>query len=295
MPDLSEIGDSDAVDSAYAARAVVYVEAEVDSGVFARLVGMGGAQEVDFKVPRQGHGGWKAVCDQVSRERENGNERVFGLIDGEAAASLGSWQELVGATGAIFPLRGQEGMLCLADHELENLLLRYGDICEYLEDDVTLAKASTRSRAEIEGTLRRRTRRFFHAAVLGYAVQHFHYCGQRYPEVNAGKFQDLKVSSKSIRANLEKNATGRGLSWEAFVALVYSIKGALRSRFRQEALPTEIRLLHLLRLADGKELLKRIVGDYKATKKIEGHLFRKIINSDYAAIFRNEILDAVQK
>ena len=49
MPKLSEIGNSDAVDSAYASRAVVYVEAHVDSDVFTRMVGMAYAHRVDFK------------------------------------------------------------------------------------------------------------------------------------------------------------------------------------------------------------------------------------------------------
>ena len=293
MPNLSEIEDSDAVDSIYAARAVVYVEADVDSLVFARLVGMRAAQEVDFKVPRQGHGGWEAVCTQVSRERVNGNQRVFGLIDGEAAVSLGRWQQLIGATGAIFDLSGRGGMLCLADHELENLLLRHGDICGYIADNVTLSKLSSRPRADIEETLRRLTRRFFHAAVLGYAVQHLHQCGQRYPSVNLGKFQNTAFSTGSIRADLKRSTVESGLSWNDYVTQVYSIIGTLRLRFQQENMPIEIRSLHLLRLADGKELLKRIIGDYKASSKVEGHLVRKLIDSDYASVFRNEILKAV--
>ena len=60
MPKFSEIGNSDAVDSVYAARAVVYVEADVDSIVFARIVGMCDAQKVAFKAPRVDGGGYNA-------------------------------------------------------------------------------------------------------------------------------------------------------------------------------------------------------------------------------------------
>ena len=132
MPKLSDIGNSDAVDSVYAARAVVYVEADVDSVVFARIVGMSDAQKVAFKAPRAHGGGYSAVCAQVGRERGNGNHRVFGLIDGEAAATLGSLCELIAATSAIFPLPNYDGVFCLAQHELENLMLLHGDICGFL-------------------------------------------------------------------------------------------------------------------------------------------------------------------
>lgn len=118
MPNLTEIEDSDAVDSIYAARAVVYVEAEEDRAVFARLVGMRAAQDVDFKVPRPGYGGWKAVYDKVEGERRNGNLDVYGLIDGDVASCLGRWRDLIDANGVIFHLCDSGGMLCLADHEL---------------------------------------------------------------------------------------------------------------------------------------------------------------------------------
>ena len=190
MPNLAEIEDSDAVDSIYVGRAVVYVEAEEDSDVFARMVGMREAQNVDFKAPGNGNGGWAAVCDQVERERRSGNVSVYGLIDGDAASCLGQWRKLIDARGAIFQLGGSGGILSLADHELENLLLRNGDICGYLVNDVTLGQLSSRSQADIEEMLRQQTRRFFHAATLGYAVQDFHYSGMRYPTVTVGRLQE---------------------------------------------------------------------------------------------------------
>ena len=136
MPKFSEIGNTDAVDSVYAARAIVYVEADVDSDVFARIVGMSGAHDVDFKVPLSGGSGYIAVCTQVDHERGSGNDRVFGLIDGEAAASLGNLCELIAANTAIFPLSNHDAVFCLADHELENLMLLYGDVCGFLVKDV---------------------------------------------------------------------------------------------------------------------------------------------------------------
>ena len=295
MPNLTEIEDSDAVDSIYAARAVVYVEAEEDSEVFARLVGMHAAQKVDFKAPRSGHSGWEAVCDQVERERQSGNLDVFGLIDGDAAACLGRWRDLIDAEGVIFDLCRSRGMLCLADHELENLLLRFGGICAYLADDVALNKLSSRAQADIEETLRRLTRRFFHAAVLRYAVQHLHHSGRRYPAVTVGRLQDSSVRTGAIRTDLKERTDRAGLDWGDFLAQVYEIKGALRGRFRKESMSTALRSVHLLRLADGKELMKKMISCYKASTKTHGHLVQTLVGSEYASEFRSQILHALVK
>ena len=295
MPNLTEIEDSDAVDSIYAARAVIYVEAEEDSEVFARLVGMGASQVVDFKAPRHGHGGWEAVCDQVERERQSGNLDVFGLIDGDAAACLGRWRDLIDADGVIFDLCRSRGMLCLADHELENLLLRFGGICAYLADDVALNKLSSRSQADIEETLQRLTRRFFHAAVLGYAIQHLHHSGKRYPAVTVGRLQDSSIRTGAIRTDLKERTDGAGLDWEDFLAQVYEIKGALRCRFRRESMSAASRSVHLLRLADGKELMKKMISCYKASARTHGHLVQTLVGSEYAKEFRSRILESLVK
>lgn len=295
MPNLSEIEDSDAVDSIYAARAVVYVEGKEDSDVFARLLGMHAGQKVDFKAPGNGLGGWEAVCDQVQRERQSGNLDVFGLIDGDAAACLGRWRELIDAEGVIFDLCRSQGMLCLADHELENLLLRFGGICTYLEDDVALNKLSSRAQADIENTLRRLTRRFFHAAVLGYAVQHLHQAGKRYPAVTVGRLQDSSVTTGAVRTELRERAVGAGLDWKEFLAQVYEIKGALRARFQKESMPAVIRSVHLLRLADGKELMKKMISCYKASSRTHGHLVQTLVSSEYANEFRARIFEILIK
>lgn len=293
MPNLTEIEDSDAVDSIYVARAVVYVEAEEDSDVFARLVGMRGAQNVDFKAPRNGHGGWEAVCTQVEGERRGGNLGVYGLVDGDAAACLGQWRKLVDAQGIIFHLCRSRGILCLADHELENLLLQYGDICGYLVNDVTLSRLSSRDQADVEETLRRQTRRFFHAAVLGYAVQHLHYSGKRYPAVTVGRLQNSLVRTGAIRTDLKERADRANLNWDEFLAQVYEIKGALRERFRNEGMSEALRSTHLLRLADGKELMKKMISCYNANARTHGHLVQTLIGSEYANEFRREIMEAV--
>ena len=293
MPKLSEIGNSDAVDSAYAARAIVYVEADVDSVIFARIVGMDDAHRVDFKAPRVDRGGFKAVCTQVDHERGNGNHLVFGLIDGEAAAALGNLYELIAATSTIFPLSDHEGVFCLAEHELENLMLLHGDICGYLANDVALPKLLTRDRTEIEKTLRCLTLRFFMAAVLKYAALHLRRTGALYRPVDVGKFQERAASTKSIREALKKDIIDSGLDWNAFCVQAIAIICALRQRFRAEGLSSEARSVQMLRLSDGKGLMNRLRSEYSASRKMEGHLVDKLVGSSYAGVFCSEILAAI--
>ena len=294
MPKFSRIGNSDAVDSVYTARAVVYVEADVDSTFFARIVGMNHAQEVVFKAPRAEGGGYRAVCAQVQLERVNGNHRVFGLIDGEAAAALGSLWELIAATSTIFPLRGHDGVFCLREHELENLLLLHSDICGFLVNDVPLAHLSTRDRAEIAQTLKRLSRRFFAAAILKYAALHLRHHGHPYPLVVVGRFHDKTTSPKSIRTDLHDEIISSGLDWDTFRDQVLAIARALRTRFHEEHLSQEARSRQLLRLSDGKCVMTRIKYDYRASQGIEGQLVDRLVSSDYADLFRGEILTAVR-
>ena len=293
MPKLSEIGNSDAVDSVYAARAIVYVEAHADSKVFRRIVGIPYAHKVDFKAPRPYGGGYTAVCDQVRQERENGNHNVFGLIDGESASSLGSLDDLVAAKGAIFPLSSNDGVFCLAAHELENLLLLHGDICGFIVDDVSVSNLSTRTRAEVEKTLRRLARRFFNAAILKYAALHLGDRDKKYPPVEVGRFQDMEASPQSIRTALKNVIIDSGLEWDVFIRQVFKIITAVRRRFRDENLSGRVRSSHMIRLSDGKGLMKCIWSHYKTSDKIEGHLVRKLVSSEYADEFREEILAAV--
>lgn len=293
MPKLSEIGNSDAVDSVYAARAIVYVEADVDSNVFARIVGMSGAQIVDFKAPLSGGSGYVAVCTQVDHERGNGNDRVFGLIDGEAAASLGSLCELIAANTAIFPLSNHDSVFCLADHELENLMLLYGDVCGFLVKDVELTKLSSRNPVEVERTLRGLTRRFFSAAILKYAALHLRYKGKRYRPVDVGRFHDMAATTKSIRTALKKEVIDAGMDWEIFYDQVIAIVCALRQRFHNENLSREKRSFHLLRLSDGKGLMNRLRSEFNASRRMDGHLVDNLVRSNYADVLREEILTAV--
>ena len=180
-------------------------------------------------------------------------------------------------------------MLSLADHELENLLLRNGDISGYLVDDVALGRLSSRNRADVEKTLRQQTRKVFPCRYIGIRVQHFHYSGIRYPTVSVGRLQDSSVRTGAIRTDLRDRTVEAGEDWNKLLTQVYEIKDALRERFRKEGMSRALRSDHLLRLADGKEVMKKMISLYNGSNRTHGHLVQTLVGSEYAREFRRQI------
>lgn len=163
--------------------------------------------------------------------------------------------DAVVATGAIFPLSSNDGVFCLATHELENLLLLHGDICGFIANDVNLSNLSTRSRGEVEKTLRRFALRFLNAAILKYAALHLGHSGKEYPTAHVRRFQQRDESTKSIRTDLRKDIVDSGLDWDLFSGQAVAIMSAVRKRFRGDSVSREVRSFHMIRLADGKGLM----------------------------------------
>ena len=193
-----------------------------------------------------------------------------------------------------FPLSNHDGVFCLAEHELENLMLLHSDICGFLVNDVPLAHLSTRDRAEIEQTLKGLSRRFYTAAVLKYSALHLRHRGSPYPLVVVGRLHDKTTSPKSIRTALHNEIVNSGLRWDTFRDQVLAITRALRRRFHDENLSGEARSRHLLRLSDGKCVMTGMKYHYNASNRMEGHLIDRLIESAYASVFRGEILTAVR-
>lgn len=291
MPRLSAIGNADTVDSQYADRTVVYVEAPMDSTVFERLMGMDNAARITFKTPTVEGGGYSMVCAQVAKDRLQ-NLPVFGLLDGEAAAHLGGLEQLLDCATTIFDVPAQPGIFFLNEHELENLLIMYGDACEFLVHNVALAGVGSRTREQIEARLGYLTRRFFIAAILKYAALKLREAGEFYALVNAKRFGHDGSSTKVILQALKAEITQAGLDWAKFRAEVFRITRLLRKKFKDEGLQPEACEQHLLRLADGKNLMITLGKDFEAGKAWEGQLLNRYLRSPQAGRLRDELLVA---
>lgn len=158
MPSLRTMPDVEELDNRYIDKCIIYVEGESDLTVWERIVGPNVADRVEFKVPQAVGSGYTLVCQRVARERQT-NPRIFGLVDGEIAAVHDKIDKLIASVEPIFVLDDPalDGILFLAEHEAENVLLRYSELPNYVLNDFSLAKGSTRtlkdSRTRITATI----------------------------------------------------------------------------------------------------------------------------------------------
>lgn len=293
MPKLSQVGSPEALDNRYVDKTIVYVEAESDAKAFARIIGLDLTERLEFKTPVVTGGGFMSVRDQVKALRPQ-NPKVFGLVDGEAAASAGGLSRLLTCTNTLFPCPGNpeyEGVLFLAEHELENILIRHGRICEHIAKEVNLADLGNVSSQEIQSTVTKLGARFFASAILKYAAVNLRHSGQLYDPVEAGRYQGSESSSAIFRA-LKVKVEAKGLDWLVFVEQVYTVLGDLRAHFKSNGLTQADRQLQFLRLADGKGLMTRLKKDFKSTGgRWDGHLLAAVVASKYAPLFRDELLE----
>lgn len=123
MPSLRELGDSNAVENKYVDRIVFYVEGEDDSNLFRVYLLKPYLPAVEIKIPSALGGGYQAVMQRVQDERTV-NNKIFGIVDGEALLPLGhvsAFQDLFGTSDWIV-VPEFDGIYFIPCWELENLL-----------------------------------------------------------------------------------------------------------------------------------------------------------------------------
>lgn len=291
MPSLLEIGSTDAVQFLYSRRTVVLVEGPGDKNAFEQIVGPGYEADIEFRVAPTpaGQGGCKAVRDRVSEMRA-GNPRIFGLLDGEVAASVAATTTLLDCTDTMFTVNGQDGLIFLGVHELENLYLQWSDVPSILADHTTAARMHLHPAPAIRQTLDGLVSRFTRASLYKYTSAHFHRLGQMRNILNARIFG--QGSFKTIRPVVVSAVTsGNGVTWLDFLAELGNVRRAARMSYRR-ATSDPARRSWLLRIADGKELLYRLrqihgnIGD-----SVEGSLLRAVCRTEYPERFRTALFN----
>lgn len=286
MPSLSQIGSVDDVRYRYSRRTVVLVEGPGDKNAFEEIVGPGFEADIEFRVAptAAGQGGCKAVRDRVPEMRA-GNLRIFGLLDGEVAASVAATTTLLECDDTMFTVTGQDGLIFLGVHELENLYLEWSDVPTILADHSTVARMHLHPAPAIRQSLDGLISRFIRASMYKYTSAHFHSAGLMRNILNARIFG--QGSYKAIRPTVVAAVTsGNQITWQTFVAELVNVGRAARAAFRR-ATNSPARRSWLLRIVDGKELLFRLrqvhggIGD-----DVEGALLRAVCRSGYPDRFR---------
>ena len=290
MPSLKDIGGTDDVQYRYSRRTVILVEGPGDKNAFEAIVGPGYEADIEFQVAptANGQGGCKAVRDRVPGMRI-GNPRIFGLLDGEVAASLAATTTLLDCTDVMFTVAGAEGLILLGVHELENIYLEWSDVPAIMADHCAVARLHLHPAPAIAQTLEDLIARFTRASIYKYTSAHFHRAGTMRNILGTRMFG--QGSYASVRTTLVAAVTSGGqTTWQAFVAELMNVGSAARAAFRRAATSRRGGRSWLLRIADGKELLFRLRQLHGGVgEDVEGALLRDVCRSGYPDRFRNAL------
>ncbi len=289
--------DPDELDNLFSDKTIVYVEGEGDEAVYNSLVGMDVGEFLEFKVPRSGGSGHFAVRDEVHRQRERGNTKVHGLLDGEAAAAFGFVEALIDNRSMFFSLDGPKlsGLLFLAELELENIMLCHADVASFIANQVTFARVGKVPNEVIHADLRQLAQRFYVLAILKFVAGDFHRGGTpcKQVSVHEGMFQS-KLTILGILRTLKPKIVAEGLEWSAFLRRMLVLMRRVRAAFISNGQDLEAKERHLTRLADGKGMLKCIYTKfYGGSPAWEGVLSERVRLSPYAEAFRKNLLTRI--
>lgn len=291
MPSLDALGDSSALLNRYLDKVIVYVEGEGDQRLFGRIVGPDVADRLEFQTPVTDGGGCRTVIKRVQDERP-ANDKIFGLVDGETAVELGGVQDLVSCRKHLFTLGtagSAAGVIFLAGHELENLILIHGGVCELVSKNMKLAHLGDVEAAEVEQTLLRLTRRFLISALFKYAAFSLGIRGAPVVTNKSGKLIDAACKVSQWLEELKLAVIDAGGNWAAYRAEAKAILQSLIRHLAAEAATPAVRSTHFIRLADGKSLLKGLQKHYGQSIG-EGILADALTKPPYASEFRLELM-----
>lgn len=291
MRSLQDIGDSEALANRFVDRIVLFVEGPGDVQAYTRIAGPGMLADFEIKLPLEDEGGWAAVQKRVRTERdENGNRKVFGLLDGESAAGLGAAKFLLRCEEPMFQCSDPEleGLIFLSGHELENLFFAYTDVSSILASHCKIRSMTDDRPARLSVGLADLTRRFFGAAMFKYTSLEAAVGTQGVKIMNTWFFgSEPNLKSILVRAKAEVERLGG--DWSAFVDKLFGLTRTLREHVATIASDENDRERRLVRLADGKSLLIHLRKVVEVRDDVEGHLLTALLKGPYPGIFQDEV------
>lgn len=288
MRSLVEAGDSQALANRFLDRIILMVEGPGDVNGFRKLAGPAMLADYEFKLPLENEGGCTAVQLRVRKERdENGNKKVFGLLDGESAAGLGAVVDLLRCEEPMFETGRAEhdGLIFLSGHEFENLFFAHVDVCAVLAAHCRLSGMDDATPARLSDQLEDLTRRFFGAAMFKYTSLDAA-VGKLGVKIMNTWFFGSEPDLKSILCKAKAEVVRLGGDWPTFLGQLFAITRILRAHILSLPPNPADRRHRLLRLADGKAILHYLRTGMSAGQEVEGHLMRELLGSAYPETFR---------
>lgn len=285
MPSLSALSDTTALRHRYVRRVVVYVESGSDVNLFRTIVGPGFNEHIQFETPPEKGQGCGPAKAYVAKYRKD-NPRIYALLDGEAAVpEANGFEQFVKTDAAIFTMDVPEGVLYLADHEAENVLLRQTDIVAYIADQVTLADMGKHKPEEIAEKVSAIVERQFAGALCKYASYLLHAQG-KIEGVLSGTHAK-QCPDDEIWSLLKDRVVKGNCTWQIFKAELDKVRDRVVSEL--EGMDEAGKTSTTWRLADGKIALKQMQNAYGLNATWEVPLAKQVAQSDYAKRFREDL------
>lgn len=286
MAGLGQYVDGDALEHKYLGKFIFYVEGHTDAGFFRHCVAMGNDQHLEFKSLPEIKGSSAAIA-RARLERNSNNPLVFALVDGEMAAERpGGFQRFLECDETVFQLDDEEyeGVVFLAQHEMENIVLQHADLCEHILNDASFATLGSRERATVENTIAMILERQFDGALCKYAMVHLVHRNNKGEVIGKVYWGDETVDE----GHLQGRVTAAKFVWEEFTAERSVVRSAVEKRL--EGLTEAARTYHRNRIADGKTALAYIEHTFGIAKNWHGHLIKQMSDTPYFSQLRDEIL-----
>ncbi|RWD27525.1 MAG: hypothetical protein EOS34_31730 [Mesorhizobium sp.] len=285
MPDLSSLRDTIALRHRYIRKVIVYVESDSDANLFRTIVGPGYNEHIQFETPPEkgtGCGPAKACLDKYRKD----NPQIYALLDGEAAVpEADGFERFVKSDAAIFSLGKPDGVLYLADHEAENILLRQADIVTYIVDQATLAELGKKKPEEVNEKLSSIVERQFLGALCKYASYLLHADG-KIAGVLAGTHAS-DIPDAEVRTLLEARVLKGSCDWQTFEAELDKVREHVV--LHMETMDENGKTTTKWRLTDGKIALKQVQHTYGIKATWEVPLAKEVAQSEYAKRFREDL------
>jgi hypothetical protein len=285
MPALSSIGDSTALTLKYKRKVTIYVESESDVNLFRTIVGPGYDEFLEFDKPPEKGTGCGPARAYVEKYRPT-NSQIYALLDGEAATpEQNGFDGLVNASSSIFSLNPSTGIMFLADHEAENILLRQSDIVASIVDQVTLANLGHRKSEEVEQGLNNIVERQLAGALCKYTSYRLHSAKKMTGVLAATHLDDLDPPG-TLKV-LQERVQSKQCDWTTFAAELSQVEGFVQKHL-DKLTPAE-KTDAKRRLADGKMAMIVVQKIYKIAETWQGALAKKVALSEYAKKFRADL------
>ncbi len=286
MAGLGQYADSDALEHKYLGKFIFYVEGQTDAGFFRHCVATGNDEHLEFKSLPEITGSSAAIA-RAREERNSNNPLVFALVDGEMAVERpGGFQRFLECDETVFQLdeEGYEGVVFLAQHEMENIVLQHADLCAHILDDVSFATLGSRDRATVESTIAMVLERQFNGALCKYAMVHLVHRNRTGKVLAKVYWGDETIDEDHLR----ERVTAAKFVWDEFTAERSVVHSAVQQRL--DGLPDITRTYHRNRIVDGKTALAYLEHTFGIAKNWHGHLIKQMSDTPYFTRLRDEIL-----